>query len=402
MTAGVSRDWIDLFLEYTEGIPSPEIFRKWAAISTISGALERRVWIVSAGKQVYPNLYVLLVSTPGVGKSQAIEHTDQFWREANDLHIAPHDVTKAALIDRLARASRKMVLGDADLVEYNSLLVAADEFGVLVPSHDTEFLSTLNRIFDNPPIHQQERRGLQASIDIINPQLTIIGGTQPAYLANLLPEEAWGMGFMSRVIMVHSAKKVRVRLGLNGKGEGKLNTILYGELKSRLLEISKAYGRIDWSPNAADAVEDWNEAGLEPVPTHSKLDHYCQRRLFHVLKLSAISAISANSPIITLLDFNRARDWLLEAERTMPDVFRAMVQKSDVQVIDELYFFAWQLYIKSKQPIHAARLVHFLSNRVPSERIPRVLDIAVKANIFNHLVDQNTYRPRPRHEHGLE
>lgn len=398
MSAGVAQDWIELFLEYTDGIPSPEIFRKWAAIATVSGALERRVWIISAGKQVFPNLYVLLVAPPGIGKSQGIEHVDQFWRECNELHIAPHDVTKAALIDRLAKASRKMVLGDADLVEYNSLLVAADEFGVLVPSHDTEFLSTLNRIFDNPPLHQQERRGLQTSIDIINPQLTIIGGTQPAYLANLLPEEAWGMGFMSRVIMVYSAQRKRVKLfSSNG-----MNLSLFSILRSRMIDITKAYGRLDWSPEAAHQAEAWYESGMEPYPTHSKLEHYTARRMFHVLKLCIVSAVSANSPIITVLDFNRARDWLLEAEQTMPDVFREMVQKSDKQVIDELYFFAWSLYVKSKQPIAATRLHHFLYNRVPSERISRVLDIAVKSNILDHLMDTNTYRPRPRHEHGLE
>lgn len=398
MSAGVSRDWIELFLEYTDGIPSPEIFRKWSAIATISGALERRVWTISAGKQVFPNLYVLLVATPGVGKSQAIEHTDQFWRECSDLHIAPHDVTKAALIDRLARASRKMVLGDADLVEYNTLLVAADEFGVLVPSHDTEFLSTLNRIFDNPPIHQQERRGLSNSIDIINPQLTIIGGTQPAYLANLLPEEAWGMGFMSRVIMVYSATRPKVKLfSYNG-----MNQILYGELKSRFLEITKAYGQMEWSPEAQRVAESWYEAGMEPVPLHSKLDHYITRRMFHVIKLSMVSAISANSPIVTVLDFNRARDWLLEAEVLMPNVFREMVQKSDVQVIEELYFYSWQLYLKDKKPIHEARIINFLKNRVPAERISRVLDVAVRANIFDKLMDLNAYRPRPRNEHGLE
>jgi hypothetical protein len=178
--------------------------------------------------------------------------------------------------------------------------------------------------------------------------------------------------------------------------------MLFGELRQRLHQITKAYDQMTWSPEAAASIERWNDSGCEPVPVHSKLEHYSMRRILHVLKLSIISAISANSPIITVLDFNRARDWLLEAEQTMPNIFREMVQKSDIQIIDELYFFAWQLYIRDKRPIGAARLVNFLANRAPSERISRILDVAVKANIFDHLVDSNAYRPRPRHEHGLE
>src|SRR5262250_1306956 len=123
--AGVSRDWIELFLDYTKNIPSPEIFRRWAGIACIAGALERRVWISVSGKFIYPNLYTMLVSNPGIGKSQAIEHTAEFWHRTPGLHSAPHDVTKAALIDELKEATTKRILNETSLVEYNSLLVAA-------------------------------------------------------------------------------------------------------------------------------------------------------------------------------------------------------------------------------------------------------------------------------------
>jgi hypothetical protein len=400
-------DWIELFCKWTDGIPSPRIFRQWAAISCIAGALERRIHAIVAGKQIFPNLYVLLVGTPGIGKTQAIEHVNELWTEVSDLHVAPHDVTKAALVDELSRASCRRVKGDAHLIEYNSLLVAADEFGVLVPSYDTDFLSTLNRIFDNPAQHRQNRRGLQEQVDIVNPQLNIIGGVQPAYLANLLPEEAWGMGFMSRVIMVHSAEKKKVRMDLiRFNGEEIVPTILVNSpilqiLILRLRKMAELYGRMDWREDAARASEKWNDEGLPPVPEHSKMEHYNTRRLLHVVKLCIISAISAGHQVIELTDFTRAKDWLLEVEQEMPDIFREMVQRSDAQVLEELHAHIWKIWVKDKGPVHEVRLVDFLKTRATSDKVQKIIDIAVRSGMLTNC-GMSFYLPRPKHEHGLE
>lgn len=391
-------DWIELFLESTEGIPSPEIFRLWSGITAVAGALERRVWLESAQGKLYPNLYVMLVSAPGIGKTQAIARVDTLWRQTRELKVAPHDVTKAAFIDSLKNAGRRIIKSETAIVEYHSLLVAADELGVFLPAYDLDFLSSLNRIYDNPDVHQQNRRGFgDEQIDIINPQLTILGGTQPAYLAHLLPEAAWGQGFMSRMVMIYSAHQVKIRL---------FGTIFRSMLPPELLLGMKAmlrlYGPMLVEPDAEEAIESWYGTGMEPIPQHSRLEHYNQRRVIHVLKLSMIAAVSAGRMSITLTDFNRARDWLIQAEAIMPDIFREMIQRSDSQVIQELHFFAWEMYVKNKKPIHANRLVHFLQNRVPSEKVMRVLDIAERAGFFERDAGTDSYRPLPKHKHGME
>lgn len=398
LASNASSDWLEQFLVYTENIPSPRIFRLWAGITAIAGALERRVWIISAGEPLYPNLYVLLVGHPGTGKTQAIKHVNNLWYSCRDLFVAPHDVTKAAMIDCLAKSARRMVLKEK-IVEYNSLQIAADEFGVLLPSHDTDFLSTLNRIFDNPPQHQHNRRGLgDKQIDIINPQLNILGGTQPSYLANLLPEEAWGQGFMSRVIMIHSSERRRVNI-FNTK---ELDRKAYHALSIKLTSFTKLYGQVSWDYLAAQTAQKWHEAGCPPEPEHSKLEHYNARRMLHVLKLSIIASVSSGRSTISLEDFNRARDWLLECEVTMPDIFREMVQRSDIQVIDELHFFLWKLWVREKKGIHEARIYDFLKNRVPSEKIQKIIEISLRANILEKLAGTELYRPRPKNEHGIE
>lgn len=397
-------DLIDLFMHYTENIPSIEPFRLWSAIALVAGALERRVWTVSRGKALFPNMYIMLVAVPGVGKTIAIEHTNELWSAVKPFYVAPHDITKAALVDALAKASRRVVLGETHLVEYHSLLVAADEFGVLVPSHDNDFLSTLTKLYDNPPVHQQNRRGLKEQISIIAPQLNILAGVQPAYLASLLPEEAWGMGFMARVIMIYGGAPEIRGLGLDDGDptyEG-MDRELYNVILARVKALADRYGQLRWEPAAKAAAEEWVLGGGIPVPTYSKLQHYNQRRTLHMMKLAVVSAESRQNKSITLADFHRALGWLIAAETHMPDVFREMSGKSDKQVIDELFYHVWQLWIKHKKPIHESTLIHFLSTRVTADKINRILEVALRSNVLDRIAGTDTWRPRPKHEHGME
>jgi hypothetical protein len=399
MSVSGSEDWIELFLEYTDGLPTPDIFRLWSGIAAVAGALERRVWIETARSRLYPNMYVLLVGRPGVGKSQAIAPVGDLWRQTKEVHVAPDNLTKAALIDAIATSSRRLIRGDTEMVEWHSLAVASSEFGVLVPAHDLEFLNTLNHVYDNPTSYRENRRSMgDNQIDISNPQLNIIGGTQPAYLANLLPEEAWGMGFTARLMLIYSGetKKVSLFKKQEPRPDG------YKKLVDKMTAMTKRFGAISFELDAQIEAERWADEGCPPVPEHSKLENYTSRRILHALKLAIISAVSGARSSVTFFDFARARDWLLHAESQMPDIFREMVARSDVQVIQELHFFCWQLWIKNKQPIHESRLIHFLQNRVPSEKIMRVIEIAERSGILEAGEYPHTYRPRPKHEHGTE
>src|SRR5262249_39802036 len=121
-------------------------------------------------------------------------------------------------------------------------------------------------------------------------------------------------------------------------------------------------------------------------------------------KLSMISAISRTADlVIELDDVKRAISWLLEAESHMPDIFRAMQGKSDAAVIDELHYHLMELWVRGgKKPIPASSLFHFLSTRVPADKIPRVLQIAEVSNVITRYAGTDTFYPRPRHQHGVE
>ncbi len=206
-------DFIESWMEMTDGVNSPDQFRLWSGISLVAGACERRIWARAAKAQTFPNLYVLLTAAPGVGK-QIINLAKLLWKSVKEpnsgppaFRIAPTQMTKASLVDAIAAASQfKMVKGAN--IKYHSLLIAAEEFQVLLPHYDEEYIGTLNEIFNNPdaPYEEMRRTGSVKSISIEYPQLNILAGVQPSYFASTFPEHAWSTGLARRIIMVHAAE----------------------------------------------------------------------------------------------------------------------------------------------------------------------------------------------------
>lgn len=384
------QDFIDSYLEWTELAPSPYLFRLWSGIACVAGALERRCWVCALAKPTFPNLFVLLVASPGVGKS-VIDEAAGLWKRAKGLHIAPDSMTSASMLDSLKEASRIVRVNGEIKFEYHSLLVPCEEFGVFLPAHDLEFLSRLNRIFTNPDSIRVRRKYIKEEIEILNPQLNILAGTQPGYLQSLLPEEAWVMGFTQRLLMIYAASGPAPALFT----EEPHRAAREESLGESIIEISKLHGQFQWEPAAATAITEWDSGGGLPRPEHLRLIHYLKRRTQFMLKLMMVSAASRrNGLVITPFDFERARVWLLAAEAAMPDVFREMTQKSDTYVLQELVYTLFRMYAAAgRRPVHKSRLLAFLSERAPSEKVAKLLDLAEQSGLMT-CVDSVYYVPK--------
>lgn len=393
-------DFVDKFVEMTDERPTPEIFRKWAAITTLSGALEKRVWTRTKAGPQYANLYTMLVAPPGVGKSQAINPAEQLVKLTKRFCIAPNSVTAASYIDALARAQRSVMMpNNAPPLIYHHLFVFAAELGVFLNAHDLGFLSTINELFDHKESYREERRhSLKDPIDIPKPMTTLLVGSQPGFLATLLPDAAWTMGWTSRLLMVYASTTPDVPLF----GEYQSQEIIQKKLVEKLDDCADYYGEIKWDGPAIAAMEAWRRDGWAPVPDHPKLANYTPRRgTIFAIKLAMVSAMSRGDQLaIRLQDVDRARDWLLEIETLMPQIFRDMIMRSDDQVIEETFQYIFTIYIKNRKPIPSATILRFLSQRTPAEKAERILNLMEKSGIFERQAGGDTYIPRARELHG--
>lgn len=385
-------DWIETYVRESDKVPSPESYRLWSAITALSGVLERKVWTTGSAGPIYPNLFTVLVGPPTSGKTNAIRPIRELWSKINGLNLAPDNVTKAALIDALSKALRTIINGSTNAYVFSAMAVPCSEFGVFFTHHDLEFLSVLNHIYDSPSSYREERR-TAGVIEINKPYLVVLAGTQPDFLNSFLPDEAWGMGFTSRLIMIYADAAPPADLF-------SFNTITSSTLAPQLAEIFKYKGEFVWSKQAIDEINAWNRAGCPPAPTHSKLLHYNGRRALHTIKLSMISAASRSAELhVTVDDFERARDWIIEAEKTMPDIFRAMGQRSDSQVIVDMHFHLYRMWasvaLDKRKPVTEKDIYNFLHTRVPSEKISRLVDVAQKTGYLLPATYPGEYIPRP-------
>ena len=387
-------DWIESFLEYTDRKGSPRIFRKWAAITAVGGALERRVLMENDLGSVYPNLYVMLVAPPGVGKSQAIDPVREFWRSVSPddkdhaLRVSGDDMTKAGLLDEFEDCPKKFALvAENRMDEYRAVLIAAGEFSILMSQMDQAFMANLTKLWDGPPEFKERKRSRGKTDIIVGPVVTLLAGAQPGTLVATLPPTAWDQGFMARFILIYSealpaVRRIASKSAIDLAGV-RYQAALRTNLAADIGQLTKLTGIMEFTPDAEDLVEEYNQRGLAPVPSHAKLQHYNRRRREIFLKLCLISsASSGNSLRMTVRDVDRAVGWMHEAEQTMPDVFAAMVGKSDSDLLDELHIFVHGLFAKFQKPIPRRTIWAYLSTKVPSDRISHILNTAVRAGLL--------------------
>ena len=353
-------------------------------------------------RPTFPNLYVFLTAPPGVGK-QVIDLAGDLFGEIAELHKCPDSVTKASLVDALAKARRTISPPGLLPVEYHSLYIQAEEIGVLLPEYSNEFLSLLNKIWNNPKDHKETRRASKVTEAIIPaPQFNLLAGVQPGWMAHNFPEVAWTTGLMSRVIMIYHSESQIWDIFAKCPDQSSLRS----RLLQRLTKFTGLWGEFAWHPAALAKYAEWHFAGGPPKPSHSKLQYYCNRRSQTITKLCLVSAVMrGQTKEIELVDFTRALAWLLEAEQAMPDIFRAMVGKSDAHIIEELHFYLTNIWkMQGQKPVHRVQLQHFLASYLPSQTdaIPKLLQAAEAANVIARLAGTETYVPRPKHLHGME
>lgn len=346
--------------------------------------MEQKVWIKTSGP-IYPNLYTFIVAHPGVGKSRTIREARRLVKDLPEFHLAPISVTWAALVDRLVGAKRTLMRQPEGTITYNAMFLCADEMGAFISKYDNEMIDGLSALYDPDP-YTQERRTNEIKIKIESPQMNILCGSTPQNLLNLMPEKAWGQGFTSRTIMIFSDERILADdfdLGAD---------VDFGDLAHDLGQINTLYGRFEVTKAYQEAVKDWRVLGEPPVPNHPKLIHYVTRRKTHVYKLSMISAIDRGDALVLMEeDFIRALGWLTDAERDMPEIFKAGAVNADGNAMEEIRHF---IVINDKgQGVSEAQIIHFAQRFIAIHSILRVVEIMERSGMIRIThTDKKTFQ----------
>ena len=162
-----------------------------------------------------------------------------------------------------------------------------------------------------------------------------------------------------------------------------------GELLHDLKIINSQVGEYTVSEDYRSLVNIWREQGEQPSPNHPKLVHYNTRRRAHLYKLSLISAIDrSNALLLTRDDFNRAMNWLVEAETYMPDIFKAGASGADSQAMDQIYHF---VLMKGKLGASETQIMNEARKLVPAHSVLRMIDVMQRSGMIEaYAIDKKT------------
>jgi len=360
--------WIESFIENTSGLESPRIFRKWTAISVLASVVEQKVHVISGGGRLYPNIYCALIGHPGTGKTRSIYKGREYYMSLEDPKLAPTSMSASSMVDALAKSKRSIITPEGPM-EYNSMYITADELSSFMKAYDEEAIGYMSTFYDLQPFGQT-RRGNDLNIKIKSPQLNLIVGTTPSNLIHYMPETAWEQGFTSRIILVFSDERTI------GDDFAAIDTSLSADLIHDLKSISGLVGSFQVTEDYRAAVNTWRSLGEPPVVSHPKLIHYGTRRRVHLYKLSMVSALDRSDILmLTKDDFNRAMNWMTEAEVFMPDIFKAGAGNADAKAMDEIFHYV--LTLGASGPVPERKIINFAKDRVPLHSIERVIQIMI-------------------------
>jgi hypothetical protein len=386
--------WLKGFLEWTDGIVSPERFRTWTALSTVAGALGRQTWTRIQGQDLHPNMYVLMLGPPGIGKSNAAYHSHQIISEVKTIKLAPEGITKRSLIAELERSQTRADTGDPLAGMHAQLYASIEEFGVFVHPQDKDFMVTLARLYDCRPVFDYKTQHM-GEHHIENACLNILGGTTPDYIKDAFSKEVLGSGFPARMILVFSNEKVQTDLFTADASseeppeKRKLREALINDLRA----ITGLQGSYAWAEDARDYLVEWYEGGMAPKPMDPRLEHYCTRRLAHVVKLCQIIAASKGEDmVISIDDLVVAKEVLIEAETWMPKVIEVLGENPLKQQMELAIRVVNLWWTKHHEPIPEYKLRQALYREVHPQWLGQVIQGIALAREVESLGDEDGKR----------
>lgn len=321
-------NWLEAYIEYTDNSESPLSYHLWCGLAVIAGALQRKVYLRwGIGQVIYPNLYIVLIGPSGkTRKGVALGIAKDLLKQIPSITICPESSSgKQSTILVMKRAGLDFVdPNDNKTKRHCSVTAFSEELSVFLGQGDIAYLSSLTDWYDSKDDWEYETVG-RGKDSIKGVCLNMVGGTAPDWIQSMIPPEAVGGGFTSRVIfIVEEVKRKLVPEHTMTQRELDLQDMLIRDLE----RISKIVGPMNMTKEAKQLYVDWyiqqnkNTDLGKPAVDDPRFAGYNERRSTHIRKLLMIcSAARGDDLLITAEDFRAARKLLLGAEVNMHKTF---------------------------------------------------------------------------------
>ena len=333
-------DLIDEYLNYSQDSESPDIFLKWTAIAAVSTVAQRKIWIDWGDLRWHPNLYIILVGPPASRKGTAITPMKKILLDTG-VPISANSITREKFIRRLSESTAAVTLESGDFFTHCSFAVWSEEMSSFINKNSEQLIHDLTDLYDSPSKWEYDTKH-QGSDEIFGTYVTLIAATTPESFRKIIPVEMIGTGFTSRVLFI-CAKGKRKKSICPSFASSEDGVYSSGILKQRLLDIYSLSGKFCGSMDFAKRYIELYQKMPEYCPFDpDNFSHYWDRRMQNLMKLALISALSRGAGLdgetktLQEYDFDRAYEWLTEAERDMPYVYSNFGRSRQAELIGKV------------------------------------------------------------------
>jgi hypothetical protein len=378
-------DWLKAYMSYTYSSESPDDFHFWTGVSTIAGALRRRVWIPMDHFDWIPNFYIILVGPPGVAaKSTTIGIGMDLLRQVDGIRCGGESGTWQALAKTLEEAVEYVDyvdrFGVAQTTPMSCLTIPVSELGTFLKMSDDSYISALIALWDGARefTHKTLTGGLT---EVQYPWLNVIAATTPAWLRANFPEHAIGGGLTSRIIFVYGEQKRKLVAYPDEVIKSKDHLELRKKLISDLTDIASLKGEYSLDEDARNWGRDWYAQHWSSRPAHMASDRYggyIARKQAHIHKLALIlAAAERNERVIEKKDLVKANALTTQIESSMIKVFESVGVVDEARYTQEIIQF-----VRAHKWLDTETLWKLCMNVMPSREFTSALQNAVKTGML--------------------
>ena len=334
-------DWVATYLKYVENTESTKVLHEWTAYSLISSALMKKVWFEFGRTRIFPNLYIVFVSEPGISrKTQAINYGGEIVHEVTKIITSADAITPQAMLEDLELASKVEMMPDGTGFEHNSLTIQASELETFLGQkrENAKMLILLTDLYDCKYRPYRYRTKGAGSNEIKSVFLTMLSATTPESLATCFPTSAFGGGLASRITFVWTdGKEKKVAIPEIDEETIKLKDLLISDLA----DIAASLGSYKYTPQSRRWWIDWYNDYDERDPDRMCLDHrfvgWYSRKPTLILKLAQIiTASRVPDMFVEVEHFEKALEVVERLELPMVNAFSAVGRSEITEDVDSV------------------------------------------------------------------
>jgi hypothetical protein len=307
--------WLYDYYKYTLNTEPPTVFHLFAGMVAIGSSLARDVLFDMGPYQIFPNLCVVLVAPTGrCRKTSACNMARDLYRAVGG-NILADKITPEALTTALSTQTNA------------TGLIYAPELAVFLgkQKYNEGLIPLLTALFDCPK-EWSSKTIMRDEVHIFNVALSFLACSTMDWLQTAIPRDAFGGGFMSRLIFCVQNDTPR-----RFAHPPPLNKDLAASLKERLFTYTKMKGQFAIDADADEWYVKWYNERRDHKE-EKQLAGYLERKADHIHRLAMVLNISnldveRNTGLrLTLKDMQQALAILNWVERRLPRAFAEMSQ----------------------------------------------------------------------------